>query len=315
VFAVIGEALLDMVQPQPGSTFEARPGGSPLNVAVGLRRMGHGTAFMGRLSTRALGGLLRDHLERNELDLSSCATTAQPTTLAFATLDEQAKASYDFYVDATADWGWTDEELARLPAHCRAIHTGSLTAFLQPGADALQRMWDQRRSDGELMLSFDPNVRPDLLGSRSDAVARVERFVAASHVVKASDDDAGWLYPDRPMDDIQRHWASLGPDLVVITRGSAGCTAITAAGALLEAPGRSAEVVDTIGAGDAFMSGLLSGIADLDALAPGSLPELADADVRRALDRAVAVSWMTCRRTGADPPNRREYEEAVADIR
>jgi fructokinase len=312
VFAVIGEALIDMVQPRAGRDFEAQPGGGPLNIAIGLRRMGHPTTFLGRLSSGALGDLVRDHIESNDLDLDTCVTTGDLTTLAFASFDEERKASYEFYVSGTADWGWTDEELQVLPDDARAIHTGSLAGFLQPGADTILRLWERCRSDGDRLLSFDPNVRPDLVGPRADAVDRVERFVSASHVVKASDDDAGWLYPQWSVEEVLRHWVGLGPELVVVTRGTAGCLALRSDGDLLQATGLEVEVVDTIGAGDSFASGLLSGLADLGALAPGAVTKLPESDVAALLDKAVLISAMTCRRAGADPPDRREYDAEVA---
>lgn len=315
MFAVIGEALIDMVQPEPGLSFEAQPGGGPLNIAVGLRRLGHETAFMGRLSERALGNLVRAHIETNGLDLSTCVSTCDQTTLAFAALDEQGKASYDFYVQDTADWGWTDEELEALPPACRAVHTGSLAAFMAPGADAILRLWDRIRDEGRLLLSLDPNVRPALVGPRADAVARLERLVAASHVVKASDEDAGWLYPDRSVEDVLRHWAGSGPELVVLTLGASGCLALRPGGTPLRVAGRDVDVVDTIGAGDAFASGLLSGLADTGDLAPGAVARLSDAEVRSVLDRAVLVSSMTCRRSGADPPTRREYDDEAQRVK
>jgi fructokinase len=315
VFAVIGEALIDMVQPEPGLMFEAQPGGGPLNIAVGLRRLGHETAFLGRVSTRALGDLVRGHIEGNGLDVGTCVMTDDQTTLAFAALDEQGKASYDFYVQQTADWGWTDEELSALPDDCRAVHTGSLAAFLLPGADAILRLWHRCRAEGERLLSLDPNVRPDLVGPRVDAVSRLERLVATSHVVKASDDDVAWLYPQRSLEEVLDHWAGLGPELVVITAGASGCLARRPGGPPLRAAGHSVDVADTIGAGDAFASGLLSGIADAGALSPGAVAALSDADVADVLDRAVLVSAMTCRRSGADPPTREEYEQEASQIR
>jgi fructokinase len=311
VFAVIGEALIDMVQPEPGLMFEAQPGGGPLNIAIGLRRLGHETAFLGRLSTRALGDLVRAHVEGNGLALDTSVSTDSQTTLAFAALDEQGKASYDFYVQDTADWGWTDDELSVLPTGCRAVHTGSLAGFLRPGADAILRLWERRRSEGRLLLSFDPNVRPDLVGPRRDAVARVERLVAASHVVKASDDDVAWLYPERSAEDVLRRWATLGPELVVVTMGSSGCVGLRPSGSPLRASGVTVDVADTIGAGDAFASGLLSGLADSGGLAPGGVAGLDDVEVRSVLERAVLVSALTCRRSGADPPTREEYDQEM----
>ncbi len=309
MFAVIGEALLDMVQPAPGETFVAKPGGGPLNIAVGLRRLGHRTAFVGRLSTGPLGEIIRHHIEVNGLDIGDSVSTGDQTTLAFASLDEAGRASYEFYVHGTADWGWTQAELSVLPADAVAVHTGSVAAFLPPGADALLALWERCRSEGELLLSFDPNVRPALVGSRDGAVARVERFVAASHVVKASDEDLGWLYPGTSHIDALRRWADLGPDLVVMTRGAAGCLAVNKSGQTWEMPGLAVQVVDTIGAGDSFASGLLSALADIDHLTPAAVTQVSDDDVTSLLGRAVMASALTCAREGADPPSRAQLDD------
>jgi fructokinase len=251
-------------------------------------------------------------MEANGLGLGACVSTTDQTTLAFAALDDERRASYEFYVRGTADWGWTDEELGCLPPDVAAVHTGSLAAFLAPGADAILARWRRWHAEGNLLLSFDPNIRPALVGLRAEAVSRVERFVAASHVVKASDEDLEWLYPDQDPDEAVRRWAQLGPELVVVTRGEDGCLAVRrGGGAAVERPGRSVSVVDTIGAGDAFASGLLSGLADATELQPGGVERLSDDDLLAVLDRAILVSALTCERQGADPPSRDEYDEVA----
>jgi fructokinase len=308
MFTVIGEALIDMVQPEPGLTFLAQPGGGPLNIAIGLQRLGHPTQMMARFSTGSLGALVRHHAESNELGLSSSAWTDDSTTLAFATLDSEGRASYDFYTAGTADWGWTATELAQLPSGTQALHTGSVAAFIAPGGGALLDVWERERAAGSVLLSFDPNVRPALVGSHDDAVRRVEAFVAASHVVKASDADIGWLYPDSdPVGALER-WSTLGPALVVMTQGPDGCLGIKAGGPSYDLPGFAVDVVDTIGAGDSFESGLLSGIADAGALDPARIDGLGSEQVESILERSVLVSSMTCQRSGADPPTRLEYD-------
>lgn len=308
MFVVIGEALLDMVQPEPGDTFVAKVGGGPLNIAVGLQRLGHPTSMMARFSTGALGSSVRAHAEHNALDLSASVSTHDPTTLAFASLDEQGHASYDFYVEGTADWGWTSDELASSPADATAVHTGSVAAALSPGAEALLDLWRRLRNEGRVVLSFDPNIRPALVGSRAAAVARTEAFVANSHLVKASDEDLRWLYPDEPLSDVVRRWARLGPELAVMTRGADGCVAETRSGLSADLAGVPVEVVDTIGAGDSFESGLLSGVADEDLLDPVALGRMSSPQLEAVLRRAVTVAAMTCGRAGADPPSRTEYE-------
>jgi fructokinase len=311
MFTVIGEALLDLVQPTLDGPYVARPGGGPLNIAVGLRRLGHPTELMARLSRGPLGQVVRRHAEQNGVRLTHSVETDDPATLAFATLDQQGHASYEFYVQGTADWGWTAAELAALPADTRAVHCGSLAAAIAPGAEAILSAVQRVRAAGPTLVSFDPNVRPDLVGPRAWAVARVERFVAAAHVVKASDEDLAWLYPDTGALDVLAWWLRLGPALVVMTRGAAGCLAWTAHNVEVEAPGIEVQVEDTIGAGDAFMAGLLSGLADARHLTPAGVAGLTADDLRVALRQATVVSALTCERVGADPPTRAEYTRYV----
>ena len=308
MFTVIGEALLDLVQVEPKGPFAAKPGGGPLNIAVGLARLGHPTELKARLSTRPLGALLRDHALANSVGLSSCIETEDQTTLAFASLDDQHRASYEFYVSGTADWGWSSDELASLPSGTLAVHAGSLTATLIPGADVLLGLWERLAGEDELFLSYDPNVRPDVAGLREASVRRVERFVAASHLVKVSDEDLAWLYPHTPHLDVVRRWSMTGPELVVMTRGADGCVAVKATGESMELPGVNVEVVDTIGAGDSFAAGLLSGLADVGCLRPRAISAQPVESLHAALQRAIDVSAMTCERAGADPPTRARYD-------
>lgn len=312
MFTVLGEALLDLVQPTPGSPYVARPGGGPLNVAVGLRRLGHPTHLMARFSTRPLGEVIRDYAEQNDLDVSACPTTSDPATLAFATLDQRGAAAYDLYVDGTADWGWTEHELGAAPPSTEAFHTGSLVSALSPAAGSVLRLMQCLRASGDVLLSFDPNVRPDVIGTRAAAVQRVVEYVGAAHVVKASEEDLAWLYPGCSVDDVLEQWAAAGPDLVVVTRGHDGCVARTSTGLYADIAGRQVHVVDTIGAGDAFMSGLLSGLADTANLSPAAVAHLTTTDLESALQRATAVAACTCERAGADPPTRAEYAAYLA---
>jgi fructokinase len=312
VCAVIGEALLDIVQPEPGGPYVARPGGGPLNIAVGLQRLGHDTHLLARLSTGALGATVLRYAEANGLDVSACVRTDKQATLAFATFDDQQRASYDFYVQGTADWGWTDDELSRLPAAAQVLHTGSLATMLAPGAAALARLCVRLRDEGQRLLSFDPNVRPALAGDRAAAVAQVEAFVACAHVVKASDADLSWLYPDHDLHETLDHWVTLGPSFVVVTAGADGCQAITASGDKIEVAGERVAVVDTIGAGDAFAAGLLSGLLDAGLATPSALSTITAEVATAVLRRATLVAALTCQRPGVDPPTRGEYAAVAA---
>ena len=161
---------------------------------------------MARLSGDTFGRVLRRHAERNRVDLRASAAATEPTTLAVVSLDEEGRASYDFYLDATADWQWSAEELARLPDQTTILHTGSLASWTPPGGDLIATLVRRVRAAGEIVLSYDPNVRPRLLGAPERGQALVERNVAAAHVVKASDEDLRWLYPDKWPATVAADW-------------------------------------------------------------------------------------------------------------
>ena len=304
VLSVIGEALIDFVDSGDQMTFAAYPSGSPLNVAVGLARLGHDTEFMARLAEDAFGRLLRAYAERNGVGLSSSVVAAEQSSLAIATLDHDAKAHYEFYLTGTADWQWTDAEL-RVPSATRILHTGSLASWLPPGADRIVSLLRRVRDD--VLVSYDPNVRPGLLGTPERARDPIERAVAAAHLVKASDDDTGWLYPGEPEDAVAARWLALGPTVVVITRGSRGACAYRADAAPVARPAPAIRLVDTIGAGDAFTSGLLGALSRAGVR---DAPGLAAADLAEALDEAILVAALTCERAGADPPTAAELAAA-----
>jgi fructokinase len=185
------------------------------------------------------------------------------------------------------------------------LHAGSLTSWLPPGADRVIEMLRRVRDD--MLVSYDPNVRPGLLGTPEQARELIEPAVAVAHLVKASDDDIGWLYPGDPEDEIAACWLALGATVVVITRGERGARAYRAGAAPLERPAREIRLVDTIGAGDAFTSGLLGALARTGVR---DAPGLAAADLVEALDEAILVAALTCERAGADPPTAAELEAA-----
>jgi fructokinase len=303
MFTVIGEAVVDLVQGSDGR-FTAHPGGSPLNAAVGLARLGHPTAFMARFATSAFGRRLREHAVASGVDVTSAVEASEAASLAVVTVGADGGAAYDFYVDGTADWQWTPAELAELSPATRVLHTGSLACFLVPGASAVRDAMRTARDNG-LVVSFDPNIRPRLLCSASDARVRVQQLLAYPQVVKVSDEDLAWLCPGEPPVDVARRWQAAGPALVVVTYGGDGALAVTRRG-VVRRPARKVPVVDTVGAGDAFTAGLLSGLADRDWLDQGRLGELDGADLAEVLDEAILIAGLTCTRAGADPPTRAE---------
>lgn len=310
MITVIGEALVDLVG--DGTVYRASPGGSPLNVAVGLARLGVPCAMLARLSSDTFGGQLRDHLRRNGVSLRYVVPASEPTTLAFAFLDTEGSARYEFYVEGTADWQWKKNELpSPLPAEVVALHAGSLAVALPPGAAAIEELLRSERARGAVTLSYDPNIRPHLCSDRDATRERVERHVRLTHVVKASAEDVAWLYPDTPLEEVVRRWTTLGPSLVVVTLGADGAVARQPGGDEVRVDAPTVRVVDTVGAGDAFTSALLAGLARHDLLAalrdePTRL--LRDDLLTEILTVSCQVAALTCTRPGADPPTIDELE-------
>jgi fructokinase len=304
VLTVIGEALVDLVDDGEGATFAAHLSGSPLNVAVGLARLERPTEFMARFSQDTFGRRLRGFAERNDVRLSAAVDAAQASTLAVVNLDELGKASYDFYIEGSADWQWTPDEL-RVPDGTRILHTGSLASWLPPGDEHI--VTALRRARDTVLVSYDPNVRPSLLGTPERARPLIERAIPIAHLVKASEDDVAWLYPGDRLDDVARRWLDLGATAVILTRGEDGAVAYRGDADPITRPGRPVQLVDTIGAGDAFTSGLLSALAGAGV---HDADMLAGADLGAALDEAILVAALTCERAGADPPTAAEVDAA-----
>lgn len=303
MLTVIGEALVDVVS-REGEEPRAHVGGSPMNVAVGLARLGHDVQFLGRYGRDEYGRQVADHLTGNGVRLPFDAD-ALPTSVAQATLDETGAASYDFQLDWSLDI--SPERIDELLRDTDALHAGSIGAMLEPGATVVGQALERAR--GHALISYDPNCRPSIIPDSSDARARAEKIVALSHVIKASDEDLLWLYPHRSIEDSARAWLKAGARLVVVTRGVMGPWAVSRGTGRdgVEVPAARVTVADTVGAGDSFMAALLSGLADRNILGPtaaSALDELDSAQLTELLRHAAAAAGVTVSRSGADLPTR-----------
>jgi len=299
---VLGEALIDLVPRGRAGEYQAHPGGSPFNVAVGLARLGNRTALMARLGASAFGRLLHDAAEAEGIDLSAAPNAAEPATLAVVSVNEPASVSYDFYLDGTADWQWTRTEIREIPDDTEVMHFGSIASWTPPGSKLIDSVVQELHASGEVLVSYDPNIRSAVLGAPGRGRQYVERGVHRAHVVKASREDLEWLYPSRSVEEVAGRWNAAGAPLVVITDGANGAIAYREGSVPLHRPGRAVHVVDTIGAGDAFTAGLLNGLVRRHLHAPASVATISDAALTDVLDEAVLVSALTCERAGADPP-------------
>ncbi|HSK24702.1 MAG TPA: carbohydrate kinase [Egicoccus sp.] len=303
MIVVIGEALVDLAPIADDPTGALRPllGGSPYNVAVGLGRLGTETAYLGSLSLDAFGERLAHRLGDEGVSVHLVARTDAPTTLAVVHLDDAGRASYGFYLDGTSAAELTPDHLEGWEtADAAHVSLGAITLDTEPAGGVLVALIEQER--GDTLLSLDPNVRPTVIDDLRRYGTRLDQIVRLTDLVKVSDEDLQILYPGRAHGDIARRWAAAGPAAVVVTRGPEGAEVHLADGRAVVVEGETVEVADTVGAGDAFTSGLLHALARADALSRERVRALDEVAWRDALTTAVHVAAITCTRPGADPP-------------
>ena len=298
---VVGESLIDVVRSADGSSQE-HVGGSPANVAVGVARLGHSVTLATRVGEDGRGARIANLLAGEGISLAEGSIGGQPTSVATSTIDASGAAEYSF------DLSWDLLDVARIEGVAH-VHTGSIAATLEPGASAVLTMVQRARPYAT--ISYDPNVRPSLMGDPHEVRGKIEALIGLSDVVKASDEDIAWLYDGVPLPDILRLWGQLGPALMVVTRGDKGAVVgLGMAGELTSVDAPDVEVVDTVGAGDSFMAGLLSGLLDAGLLGGihgrERLRSASFADIRPAVDRALGCAAITVSRAGANPPHRAE---------
>ena len=296
---VIGESVVDIIDDPRGTTArQTHPGGSPLNVAVGCARLGLRTKFVTHFAEDAPGQLIADHLRSNGVDTTVGGSL--PTSSALATLDGTGAAEYTFSIS----WDINGASISALAAveSSLHVHTGSIATVLAPGNKAVRGLIEAARQHAT--VSFDPNCRPAISRDADAARRDAEDFVAASDIVKASDEDLRWLYPARTLDESIAAWLELGPALVALTRGADGPVILSRSGRF-EMPGETVTVADTVGAGDSFMAALISGLAQLNALgAPARerLYGITEEQLRALAAYANKAAGVTCSRAGANPP-------------
>ncbi|NWF30400.1 carbohydrate kinase [Streptomyces sp. PKU-EA00015] len=302
---VIGESLVDLVWRSGGTTIVPIPGGSPANVAVGLHRLERPVRLTSCWGDDPPGVLVRDHLYATGVPIDRAESASGRTTLALAYVDDATgAATYDFL----ATW---DPLLPELPSDATLLHTGSLAIVVEPGADRVVQACRAIRSRPGGAVAVDLNVRPRVQPDRAAYRRAVERIVATADVVKASDEDLAWLYPDRQPVDAARELIGMGPRLVVTTIGAEGARGLLA-GAEVTVAAPPVKVVDTIGAGDAFQAALLAGLLlpREDGTHRVHLPEDRDA-LEHLLRQAVSAGALACERAGAQPPTRAQLDAAL----
>jgi fructokinase len=297
---VVGEALIDQVTRADGSVAE-HVGGSPANVAFGLGALGHDVELATWLGSDPHGARIEEVCRSRGVALTAGSFGAGTTPVAYARLDERGGATYTFELE------WAPDRFPS-PGSYGHIHVGSIGAVLEPGASRARGFLEQARDVAT--VSYDPNLRPALM-TLDEARSAVSSVVPLADLVKASDEDLAWLSPGVPPEDVAAEWGALGPAVVVVTRGGEGALVrLTGSGEALTLPAAATRLVDTVGAGDSFMAGLLSGLLDAGLLgssdARDRLRKASFDVVLPAVERALATAARTVGTAGAYAPSRAE---------
>ena len=306
MFMVCGEALMDVFaqgETNTGTTLDARIGGSPFNVALGLARLAQPVGFFGAVSTGFLGERLMRALAAEGVDTRAVARTPAPTTLSLVGLDAQGVPSYAFYGAGGAERQLSAPDLQRIGANVRALHVGSYATVVEPIASTLRALVERER--GRSLVAYDPNIRLNVEPTLARWLEQLEWMLPRCHLLKISDEDLALLYPGQASAAFAALALARGALAVIVTRGAHGAQAWTAK-AEATVSGVPVSVVDTVGAGDTFQAAVLTWLAEHDALHPAGLAALTGDEWQAALGFAARAAALTCSRRGADMPRRAE---------
>ena len=278
-------------------------GGGPANTAKALARLGYEVDFIDGLSTDTNGVNARKALERDGVGLALSLKSEKPTCTATLTLDSHGGAQYEFFIKETATFdfntSWLPDPSRLKPS---ALHIGTLATIIEPGATAL---FDWAVRVGEFApIIFDPNIRPSVLDDRAIYASAVEKWVLIASIIKVSDDDLKWLYPNETLDEVAHRWIEQGVSCVVVTRGVHGLIGFTEHG-MEEVDGAKITVVDSVGAGDTVGAIVVEGVI------AHSVAGLLGHVLNKVLHKAAIAAGITCSRAGAEPPYKHELIEAM----
>ena len=295
---VAGEVLIDLIP--DGDKHLSVVGGGPANTAKALAKLGVKTYFIDGISNDEYGQMAKAELLSANVLLDYAQYSNKPTCTAKVTLSSSGSASYEFVIEDTATFDFSDQWLPD-PQSLKPslLHVGTLATVIEPGASVL---FEWAQSVGHVApIVFDPNIRPAVLGNRDEYVKKVEKWVAISSAVKVSDEDLNWLYPGKVIDEIAKKWLEVGVELVVVTLGDKGITAYRM-NEQISVDAVKVVVADTVGAGDTV------GAVLVEAMVKKGLDKLTGEVLKTMLNRAVKAAAITVSRTGANPPSKEEID-------
>jgi len=295
---VVGEVLIDLIPDRDQHL--AVVGGGPANTAKALAKLGVETYFIDGISNDEHGQMAKAELLSANVLLDYAQYSNKPTCTAKVTLDSLGIASYEFIIENTATFDFSDQWLPDPQTHKPLLlHIGTLATVIEPGASVLFK-WAQSVAHVAPIV-FDPNIRPAVLSDRNEYVKKVEKWVAISSAVKVSDEDLNWLYPGKAIDEIVKNWLEEGVQIVVVTLGDKGITAYRE-NEQLSVDAVKVVVADTVGAGDTV------GAVLVEAIVNNGLDKLTGEALKTMLNRASKAAAITVSRTGANPPSKEEID-------
>ncbi|MGA1329302.1 MAG: carbohydrate kinase family protein [Candidatus Nanopelagicales bacterium] len=309
-YLVCGEALIDLIHDE-SNTWIAHQGGGPFNTAIALARLGESVAFLGRLSGDSWGRSLENALLAAGVLPERIVPAAEPTSLAVVEVSDNGKADYTFYLSGTSNFAWKSTELPASLDGYQLLHIGTLALVVEPSNEILFE-WLKRCQD-EALIMIDLNARPSVISDASNYLALIKPWLSIADVIKASDDDLKFLYPDLTWQAaVAEIFSQSRVSLFAITAGAAGAHLVTRE-VLVSAAAPKVPVFDTVGAGDTFSAGLISMLAASNLIEKNQLPHASTAQLQSALEFAVAAAAMSCTKPGAQSPTRSEVESLLND--
>jgi fructokinase len=303
VIVVGGEALVDLVDEH--GVLRPVPGGGPFNTAIALGRLGVPVAYLGTLSRDDYGSLLARVLTEAGVDVSLVRWSDAPTPFAVVHRQDDGGNAYTFQLAETSFADLPPETIPGLPGDVWAVHVGTLALAVDPPAAAYEALI--AREAGLRKIVLDPNVRPAVFGDQVSYRARFERLMRLADIVKLSEEDAAWIYPDLELAEVLDRVLGHGPRLVAITLGTFGAVAASPDGSV-RVSAVPVTVVDTVGAGDIFGAALLGALVERGAIGSEASRPLDNSLLEGAVTYAVTAAAITCTRAGAVPPSRAEVD-------
>ena len=313
MIVVGGENLIDLVSGKQTDDeqphYLAMPGGGPFNVAMAAGRQGHAVTYLSPISSDAFGDLLAARLIESNVAIAM-PRVEHPTSLATVSLNDEGVASYSFHRNGTAERQVTSDSLAsHSPPETNIFHVGGLALIEGDDAEAWKAHF-QHCKDAAILTSLDPNIRPALIHDRDQYVARLNDLMNIADIVKLSDEDLGWLYPDRPLEQALADCrVDCNAGLFILTLGAKGARGFVEAGDVHVPSPRIDTLIDTVGAGDTFMATILGWVIETARITPQTLRKTDIAALKAALSGATKAAALNCAERGCNPPWRDQLAE------